>query len=82
MLVRSKIIWPNKKIEKIIPSKADEEWGHIHLTPKPQRGVSKIKAAEKLALADRAVSDLAQCCHAAYLSQTPVLDQLHPSEPE
>lgn len=40
----------NKKIKKIIPSKADEEWGSLHKVAKPQRGVSKAKVAEKLEL--------------------------------
>lgn len=38
----------NKKLKKIVPSKADVEWGNLHKVIKPQRGVSKAKVAEKL----------------------------------
>ncbi|MFL5742683.1 MAG: hypothetical protein ACJ75B_20850 [Flavisolibacter sp.] len=38
----------NKTKKKIIPSKADDEWGNVHKVPRPQRGVSKLKAAGKL----------------------------------
>lgn len=38
----------SKKIKKILPSKADVEWGNLHKVIKPQRGVSKAKVVEKL----------------------------------
>lgn len=38
----------NKKLKKIIPSKANAEWGNLHEVIKPQRGVSKAKVIEKL----------------------------------
>lgn len=38
----------DKKTGKILPSKADAEWGHIHKVIKPQRGISKEKAAQKI----------------------------------
>lgn len=38
----------DKKTGKIKPSIAIAEWGHLHETPKPQRGVSKAKAAQKM----------------------------------
>jgi hypothetical protein len=38
----------NKKIKKIIPSKANVEWGSLHQVIKPQRGVSRAKVIEKL----------------------------------
>jgi hypothetical protein len=37
-----------KKTGKIIASVATKEWGFIHNHPKPQRGVSAAKAAEKM----------------------------------
>lgn len=37
-----------KKTGKILASVADKEWGFVHKTPKPQRGLSKAKVAEKL----------------------------------
>lgn len=37
-----------KKTPRIIPSIATKEWGFQHLTPKKQRGVSAMRAAEKL----------------------------------
>lgn len=36
------------KTKKIIPSIADKEWGFLHKNPKPQRGLSKAKVADKL----------------------------------
>jgi hypothetical protein len=37
-----------KSSGKILASKADQEWGYIHKVPKPGRGLSKAKVAEKL----------------------------------
>lgn len=37
-----------KTKKKIKASIADKEWGHLHDVIKPQRGVSKAKAAEKM----------------------------------
>jgi hypothetical protein len=38
----------DKKTKKITASIANKEWGFQHFTPKPQRGVSSAKVAEKL----------------------------------
>lgn len=38
-----------KLVKKILASIATKEWGFIHETPRPQRGLSKAKVADKLA---------------------------------